>query len=191
MYFHESVYGAVPSENWLRHLRAPGFGGLAEPVVLPRVTGDVFRNTGASSSDNCCALCPITLGVGVNGTGANGMEIVYTVSGHRAGFEYDILRTQRHSIWERVAGAWSRLGGQPMGTGDDQSSRDECLRPVGNRIFVVDRPGFNRPFPAADGLIIQGPAGRASTATATDIVLRASFAEWVITRNKALGVDWK
>lgn len=169
------------------------------PVALafPRVAGVTFRNgDGATTSiNNCCLHCPIPLGVGIDlgsgPTASNGMELQLAINGHRAGFEYDITRTRRNSVWERRAGSWTRLQYFPMGTGDDRHDDDECLRLRGGRIFAIDTPGF-------PGVILPGPhdlqlhllSGAITHIDATDLVSRFSFAEWPIARNRAESIPW-
>ena len=167
--------------------------GLGEPSALPEVTDVKFRNSNGDSpnSNNCCAICGhIKLGVRQNATASNGMEMVFTLSGHRSGLEYDITRTLRASIWERAGGVWTRKLRLPMGTPDDKEHRDECLEPWNNKIFAVDIPGLKDPA---------GPVGRLQLPAAhipgipagvTDLVLRHSFAEWVIVRSKSEGIPW-
>ena len=177
-------------------------------LPLPTVSAFTFRNTGLVDPENCCATCgdpPATggrtnLGVGLRGNGAvslaaaNGMELAFTISGHRPGMEYDITRTRRNSIWQRVGGVWTRLEPtNPMGTNDDHFATDECLR-LGrtNRIFAIDTPGWPlAALPAAAGTIFGGlnPAV-VSNVAATDLVFRLSFAEWVIARSQAEGIPW-
>lgn len=176
--------------------------GLGQPA-LPQITAFAFRNTGTVHAQNHCAICadpPATggrrnLGVGLRGNGAvnlraaNGMELSFTISGHRPGIEYDILRTRRNSLWVRSAGAWTRIDAAPMGTWDDNFRVDEWLTPRNGRIFAIDMPGWpGIPMPAPDGTDFLGDP--ALNDTATDIVLRASFAEWVNARSKADGIGW-
>jgi hypothetical protein len=166
------------------------------PATLPRVTKVVFNNLGTIDPDNCCALCWCAgcfqeLGVGVDGRARNRMEIQFTLAGHRRGIEYDILRTRRSSLWQRVGGAWSRLESDPMGTDDDRHNDDECLTPRGGRLFVRDTPGWDIALPAPHGTIFRGVSGVAHNVNATDVVSRDSFAEWVIARSKADGISWK
>ena len=177
---------------------AHSFGSIGQPqvlappaAVLPRVTGITMRTTGNSAAVNCCAICPVALGVGSGGMAANGIELRATIEGHRAGFEYDFVRTRRNSMWERRAGAWAELEFQPMGQHDDHHDADECLRIRGKRIYVVDRPGWHIATPIAAGTVLRGVAGGTAHADATDIVLRLSFAEWVIARHKGDGIPWK
>jgi hypothetical protein len=125
------------------------------------------------------------------------MELAFTISGDRPGFEYDIVRTRRNALWERRRGVWARLGANPMGTRDDHHDGDECLKPSnanGQRIFAVDTPGWvNIQLPAADGATFGSELfGRrvATHADATEIVSRFSFAEWVIARNQTERVPW-
>jgi hypothetical protein len=174
--------------------------GEPAPVVvpaLPRITGFDFRNGNgaATGADNRCRRCPINLGVGVNfgagQTACNGMELRFTIAGHRAGFEYDITRTRRNSFWQRVAAGWQRLQSVPMGTNDDHHDDDESLTPVNNHIFAIDTPGFpNVQLPAANGLRLQLLNGAITAAAATQLVQRASFAEWVIVRDRGAGIPW-
>jgi hypothetical protein len=120
------------------------------------------------------------------------MELAFTISGHRPGIEYDIVRTRRSSFWERVGGVWRRLESDPMGTNDDHFDVDECLRPrKRNRIFAEDRPGWpGIALPALAAQRFAGITGVLPDAAATDLVARDSFAEWVIVRSKAEGIPW-
>ncbi|MGH7750957.1 MAG: hypothetical protein ACREQ5_40250, partial [Candidatus Dormibacteria bacterium] len=135
---------------------------------------------------------PVALGVGRDGTASNGMELRFTLEGHRPGMEYDITRTRRDSLWQRRAGVWIGLGSNPMGTNDDHHDDDECLSPQeGKFIFVMDTPGWR-------DLALPSPArplktlypGVKTAADAQDIVRRLSFAEWVIARNRGEGIPW-
>ncbi len=183
--------------------QSPGLGQNS----LPRVTAFKFRNTGVVDPENCCGACTrlpatggrLNLGVGLRGTGAvplraaNGMELSFTIAGHRPGLEYDIVRTLRYSFWERVGGAWRRLESDPMGTHDDATDHDECLRPSNsNRIFVEDRPGWpGISLPAAAAQRFPGiKNGVSADAAATELVCRLSFAEWVIARSRIEGIPW-
>lgn len=164
--------------------------------VVPCVTVVRFRNAGGTDPDNCCTICPVNLGVGVDRgagpTASNGMELRFTLRGHAAGFEYDITRTRRISIFQRVGGAWARLRHDPSGTGDDTlGNHDECLTPTaGGRIFAEDRPGWNQVLPLPPGTILLADGGVPTDPAASDIVLRASFVEWVITRNSGAAIGW-
>jgi hypothetical protein len=183
--------------------------GLGQPLPLPRVVAFRFHNTGLVDADNCCAVCTtqtpatggrLNLGVGLRGNGAvnrraaNGMELSFTISGHRAGLAYDIVRTRRNSFFERRGGVWTRLGAAPMGTADDRHDDEECLRPRTARIFAVDRPGWRTiALPAAPTTIFRSRlyGGLVTThADATDVVSRFSFAEWVQARSQTEGVPW-
>lgn len=158
---------------------------------LPKIVGIRFNNTGTTHPDNCCAICPENLGVGIRGTGLNGMELQFTITGHRSGTWYDVIRTRRNSLWERVTGRWNRIETQPMGTFDDRHNDDECLRVRRSRIFVIDTPGFNFSLPRSTSTPITGFTGARSNPAATDLVLRLSFAEWVIAKHRAEGIPWK
>ena len=168
--------------------------GLGEPTPsLPDVTLVQFRNGNGDTpnSDNCCAICSgLRLGVRQNATASNGMEMTFTLSGHRIGLEYDITRTVRASIWQRTAGVWARKLRLPMGTPDDQKDSDECLKPTHNRIFVVDVPGLKHSSGPLERLPLPAASIPGIPASATDLVLRHSFAEWVIARSKAEGIPW-
>jgi len=188
----------------------PSYGHLG-PVglPLPRVTAERFHNAGTVDPENCCPSCtrlPTThgranLGVGLRGEGsvslraANGMEWAFTISGHRPGIDYDILRRSRHSLWERVGGVWRNLENQVRD--DDREEDDECLRlSRTNRIFVMDRPGWSpAAVPTAVKDFFFGFTHTAanpvrSDPSATELVLRGSFAEWVQARSKAEGIPW-
>jgi|KBSMisStandDraft_5_1062788.scaffolds.fasta_scaffold545143_1 hypothetical protein len=175
---------------------------LGEPApvavpALPRITGFDFRNKNGASTDpeNRCRWCPIELGVspnlGAGKTACNAMELRFTLAGHRAGLEYDITRTWRNSVWQRVDGNWQRLQLVPMGTGDDAVDHDEQLTPVNNHIFSADTPGFpDIRLPAPHGLRMRLRNGVITDVDATEIVQRASYAEWVIVRDKSAGLPW-
>lgn len=146
-----------------------------------------FNNAGAPSPANCAPAAPATLGVDGPNAGANGMEMVFQINGAiPAGTEFDITRTKATGTWQRDAGAWSRLGGDPAGTNDDHHDDDECLTPVGGRLFVIDTPGMPRINPRG----VHFPDGTMISATAAAAVRKHSFAEWVIARNRRLGIDW-
>ncbi|NIM16379.1 MAG: DUF4157 domain-containing protein [Candidatus Aminicenantes bacterium] len=145
-----------------------------------------FNNTGTTDADNCCAICPVNLGVGVAGGARNGMELEYTISGTiPAGTEFDITRTIRGADWQQDGGAWARINTIPAGTGDDHHNDDECLIPNRRRIFVEDRPGMPAMNPRGTGL-----NGVSVSATATAYVGKLNFFEWVIARNRRLGIGW-
>ena len=187
--------------------QSPGLGA----ALLPHVTEVRFRNTGTVDPENCCATCTrmpatagrVNLGVGLRGTGdvplraANGMEWAFTISGHRRGIEYDTLRRARHSLWERVGGVWRNL--ENWVRDDDTNDDDECQRlSRSKRIFVMDRPGWPLPAAAVPAAATQRFRGFTHTPAhpvlsdpaATELVLRASFAEWVQARSKTEGISW-
>jgi subtilisin family serine protease len=169
--------------------------GLEQALTLPTVTAFRFRNTGRTDPDNCCANCPAGLGVGEGGRAWCRMELRFTISGHRPGIDYEITRTRRDSLWQRVSGTWQRIGSSPMGTKDDtKGDYDECLVLRSGHIFVKDSPGFPglvlpAPGQALNAEDFYGP-GAVTSAAADDVVLRASFAEWVIARSRGEGVPW-
>lgn len=181
---------------YLRIAESParGLHGIGQPPALPRVSAIRFRSANGTTSDplNCCARCPIALGVGQSGTASNGMELRFTIEGHRPGIEYDITRTRRNSVWQRRGGAWTCLSANLMGTRDDHGDDDECLSPrEGRFIFAMDRPGWRElALPAPAQPLGAGPGGIATAADAQDVVLRASFAEWVIARSRGEGIAW-
>lgn len=164
---------------------APGPAATLGGLTSTRVA---FNNTGATDAANCAAALPGALGIDGPHAGANGMEMIFRLTGTiPAGTEFDILRTKATGTWERsAAGAWSRLGGDPAGTSDDRHNDDECLTPVGGRIFVVDTPGMGSLNPRGMAF----PDGTTVPATATAAVRKHSFAEWVIARNRTHGIDW-
>jgi hypothetical protein len=193
MYFHES---------------SPVRPGLGDPpVALPKVVKVTFRAEKGTETDpeNCCKACisfgpgehgtgitripvrtRLSLGVGRSGTASNGMELQFTLRGHRAGVKYDIDRKRRHSIWQRRGGLWTKLDLSASEVGDDHRNDDECLEPAKERIFSFDAPGY--PFtalPKPDGMRWPTSNSRVSSdADATDVVFRATFAEWVVARNQ-------
>jgi hypothetical protein len=168
---------------------APAAGAAAPALGDLRAVRERFKASGTFDPANCATARPTALGVGVGGNAINGMELTYRLEGTiPAGTDFDITRTVTDTEWERDAGgAWHRLFHTPAGTGDDRHNADECLRPSPtHRIFVTDGPGLH-------GLDPTGAAvapGVAVAATATAFVVKLSFAEWVIARNRSLGVGW-
>jgi hypothetical protein len=174
-------------------------GPLYLPEIWPSIESVVFENKGRTHRDNCAVVCRKTpdsrcdLGVGVNKTGACSMELQFTIAGHEPGFEYDIKRTRRNSLWERREnGVWTRLEFVPSGTPDDHDNDDECRTPTNNRIFVVDRVGFahtelpaprTHRFTTADDVYTQPDA--------LEVVFRASFEEWVLAQKIGETAPWK
>jgi hypothetical protein len=160
----------------------PSLGGLTATRVA-------FNNAGAPDANNCAVNLPAALGVDGPAQGENGMEMIFRINGAiPPGTEFDITRTVADGLWQQDGGAWTRLGGLPAGTNDDRHDQDECLSPVGGRIFVIDTPGVGGSLNLA-GVAIPG-AGNVS-ATATAAVWKLSFAEWVIARNRGLGIGWQ
>jgi hypothetical protein len=163
---------------------------------MPRVTAFRFSAADgtATDPDDCCSVCPVSLGVGQGGTASHGMELRFTLEGHRPGMEYDITRTRRDSLWQRRAGAWASLGSNPMGTNDDHHDGDECLSPrAGTYIFAIDRPGWRTVTLPSAGVVLGGGTlwpGVVVAADAQDVVARYSFAEWVIARHRGEGIPW-
>lgn len=171
----------------------PAGGGGGASATMPRAALEEFRTSGNTDPDNCCAFCPISLGVGRGGSASNGMEMRFRIDGPRAGVGYDILRTRATSFWERGhAGAtdWTMLESEPMGTNDDHTSNDECLIPHRSKIFSIDAPGDTRPTPIAGGSI-RGMKGTASHADATELVAKFNFAEWVNAKDFSAGTNWQ
>lgn len=134
-----------------------------------------FRNSGTTSDDNCCALCPVDLGEDVRPTRGyhNGMELKAFIRDHEAGASYDIKRTKHRKVSERVGGTWNKISEAGPDADDDSSNRDECLTPqsrpplVDDYIYSEDRPGRRtRASPESD------PA-------ATDVAYIANFTEFV------------
>jgi hypothetical protein len=162
-------------------------GGAAATLAGLTARRTAFSNTGTTNADNCCATCPSNLGVGVAGGAQNGMELEYTISGTiPGGTEFDITRTVTKSNWQQVGGTWSRIEHLPAGTKDDYHDDDECLIPNRRRIFVVDSPGMPSMNPR--GVRLLGGATVSNSATA--FVGKMSFWEWVIARNRRLGIGW-
>ncbi len=179
---------------------APGrFSQVVAPPALPTITKFEFVTAGTTHPDNCSPFGPITLGVGrrigapLRPTASNGVEMRFTVAGYRKGVDLEITRTRRDSVWQQRAGAWTMLDSHPMGTGDDpRPDGDECRVPHNGRIFVIDAPGYPfLPLPVADGhrWPTFNPAVSAD-ADADNVVIRFSFAEWVMARDQANGIPW-
>jgi hypothetical protein len=163
---------------------APAPGGLAGLTA----TRDAFNNSGAPDPNDCAALKPAALGVDGPAVGQNGMEMIFRIHGPiPPGTEFDITRTKATGVWQEDGGVWSRLGGWPAGTSDDHTDDDECLTPAARRIFVVDTPG---PPGTLDPTTVAFPNAAAVSATVTALVWKLSFAEWVIARNRPLGIGW-
>ena len=172
-----------------------GAGGAA-PAVAPAgaalgltATRIAFGNSGAPDADDCAIVKPAALGVGAPGPAENGMEMTFRINGAiPPGTEFDILRTRVGTDWQRdAASVWSVLERQPAGTNDDQTNDDECLTPKSGRLFVVDTPGMPRLDPR--GITLLG--GSTVSPTATGFVMKFSFAEWVIARNRPMGINWE
>ena len=175
-----------------------GMAGAGQVPTPPSVVEVVFRNKGTVHPDNCCSQCEtrdpktgkivrIPLGVGVFGTGKNAIELQFKLSGHRPNVEYDIKRLKRKSTWERVSGTWNRLELLQNYTPDDSTDADECLIPKNNSIFSMDAPGLPVLLPRSHGMTVAVSGGLSSSVHATDIVMRWSFTEFVLAREKKQG----
>jgi hypothetical protein len=116
------------------------------------------------------------------------MEIIFRIHGAiPPGTEFEITRTKATRAWQQDAGAWLRMGGWPSGTSDDHYDGDECQTPAAGRIFAVDAPG---PDGTLDPTTVAFPSVGPVSATATAFVWKLTFAEWVIARNRPLGIAW-
>jgi hypothetical protein len=168
----------------------PGAGAAApaSPLAGLKAIRERFKTAGAFDPQNCATATPAALGVGIGGNAVNGMEMTYRLDGAiPPGTDLDITRTVTDTEWQLDAGVWSRLAHTPAGTSDDRHNADECLTPSPTkRIFVSDGPGFGGLNPR--GVVVT--PGVAVSATATAFVVKLSFAEWVIARNRGLGVGW-
>src|SRR5437870_4603658 len=190
-------------------LRSPGqpLDAVTRALMEPRFGHDFSRvrvHTGARAAESASAVNALAYTVGrdvvfgaaqkpaaldVDGpaVGQNGMEMIFRIHGAiPAGTEFDITRTKATGVWQQDAGVWLRLGGWPSGTSDDHHDDDECLTPVAGRIFVVDTPG---PEGTLDGTGAYPGAGSV-VPRATASVWKLTFAEWVIARDRPLGIDW-
>jgi hypothetical protein len=178
-----------------------GVAGIGQEPTLPGVIKMVFRNKGRVHRDNCCSQCEtqdpktgtnvrIPLGVGVFGTGKNAIELQFKLSGHHPNVEYDIKRLKRKSTWERVGGTWNRLELLPTYVPDDSTDVDECLIPKNDSLFSMDAPGFPLLLPRSHGMTVAVSGGISSSVHATDIVMRWSFTEFVLARDKKQGLPY-
>jgi hypothetical protein len=191
----EQAAEALANGQSFRPERATGLAIQRQPVVAPAPTlagltakRTAFNNSGAPDADNCAISQPAALGVDGPAVGQNGMEMIFRIDGAiPAGTEFEITRTKATGIWQEDAGAWSRLGGWPSGTSDDHHDQDECLTPVARRVFVVDTPG---PDGTLDPTTVGFPNAKPVAATATSLVWKLAFAEWVIARDRRLGIGW-
>lgn len=172
-----------------------GVAGVGEASPLPSVVKMDFHNKGHVHPDNRCAQCDaphpatqkqvrVPLGPGVFGSGKNAAELQFKLSGHRSGIEYDIKRVKRRSTWERVGGAWKRLELLQGYTPDDSGDGDEWLTPTNDSIFSMDAPGPRVLLPQSHGMTVTLSGGVSSSVDATDIVVRGSFVEFVLARDK-------
>lgn len=157
----------------------------------PEATLAAFRNAGATSAENCCAVCPRDLGVSPGGQALNGMEMRIEITNPCPGTEYDVTRVRESWVWHRLGGAWTELEHEGPGVNDDHHDDDECLRlRRGRFLYVIDRPGWTVALPAAVGTRWPGNIGVLSDAAATDVVAQDTFAEWVIYRHRGHGIPW-
>jgi hypothetical protein len=162
----------------------------AAPAFSLTATRVAFNTAGAPDPANCAVVAPTmpALGASLGGRALNAMEMVFRINGTiPRGTEFEITRTVTDVSWERdAAGNWRRILVTPAGTGDDRTDNDECHPPDARRIFVLDEPGFGGLD--ARGLDIGGGVHVAADATA--FAIKLNFFEWVIARNRSLGIDW-
>src|SRR5690606_19340608 len=89
------------------HRQAPPAPAPAPAATLSGLTArrEAFNNTGAPHADNCATLLPAGLGVDGPGTGLNGMELIFRISGTiPPGTEFEITRTVADGLWQQVGG---------------------------------------------------------------------------------------
>jgi hypothetical protein len=186
----EAGSGGQSGPSILQRQGAGGGGAAAPPPSFDlKAIRVAFNTSGAVDAQNCAAVKAVALGVSAGGSASNGMELIYRIDGAiPAGTEFDILRTRTDTFWQRVGAAWTQIHHDGPGTNDDHTNDDECLTPTASkRIFSNDQPGI-RGGRDPRGLDVFGDH---VSAAATAFVAKFSFAEWVIARNRSLGVDFK
>lgn len=140
---------------------------------LPSVEVGNFRNSGKTSMENKCPLCPQDLGV-LAGQAHNAMELRGTISGHVPGAEYDFRRRlEGRYFLVGSDGAWWSFNEGPKS--DDAANDDESLTPINGHIYVIDRPGNLDPQQPTD--------------SGTGWVQKLNMYEWVEVRLGSSG-DW-
>ena len=146
---HELTHTLQQSHAQQVQRDAPPGGGTTP--TTPSVTAWSVRNSGATQRDNCCAVCPVDLGVDIQSPNyKNGIELKATLRNHSSGFSYDIKRTKEANYWRRngASDPWGSIASwnKPAGSDDDSHDSDECLAPVADgsnhKIYAEDRPGF-------------------------------------------------
>lgn len=158
----------------------------------PVATLNEFRNADGSntSRENCCAVCPVPLGVGAGGQARHGMEMRIEIT-NPCPAAYEITRVREDWLWERVGGVWRELQHQGPGERDDHHDYDEChTLQRGRFLYVIDIPGFPVALPAPTAWRFRGMSGVVTDPAATEVVAQYNFAEWVMFRHRGHGIPW-
>lgn len=139
--------------NRVAGIYAPGMTlpSSREPSVFDWST----NNTGSTEGANCCAVCPVNLGVDCDSPNfKNGIELVASIRDHDPAYAYDVKRTKEAKYHRSqnlplgIRGPWQTVSSmnKPAGTSDDARNTDECLipQPDGSvhKVYSEDRPGF-------------------------------------------------
>ncbi|HEY5751984.1 MAG TPA: OmpA family protein [Chthoniobacterales bacterium] len=130
--------------------------GMAPPTSRePSVFRWLSNNSGSTDPTNCCAICPVNLGVDCDPPNfRNGIEFAISIRDHDPSYSYDIKRTleakyhRTRDLPLGTSGPWETVSSwnKPAGTPDDGHDSDECLIPQASgsvhKVFSEDRPGF-------------------------------------------------
>jgi hypothetical protein len=172
-------------------------GGAAPCTPRPVATLNAFNNTGQTSPNNCCLMCPTTLGVSPDDQPYNAMEMEIKIDNHCSDSLYDIKRACEIAIYEQVqiGGDWQwRILVYSSLSRDDLGNRDECLTlQNGSFIYVMDWPGWHcdSSLPHPDGMTYKGFVNGIETdPDAEQVVLKANFYEYVKFKNDSHNIDW-
>jgi len=130
----------------------------------------------------CCRIagptgCPAHLGPSVAGDprNQNGVNVVFTIAGHRPAVEYGFVQTISSVSCDRASaaagGAWTEVDRDAPGTDDSPEPGATCTRPdAANEITMTDGPGF------------QTALGGATRPGVDEMSMRLNATDWVIAR---------
>jgi len=150
-YVPSSVEGRRLLAHELTHVMQQRQATLARVLFrMPSVADWDYKNTGRTSSDNCCSLCPMALGLDNSPSSgfSNGIEMTVFILDDDSSYTYDVKRWLHGKIWQNVGGVWTEIPGAAIGPNhmDDRHNDDECLTPQITvpflpYIYAIDSPG--------------------------------------------------
>lgn len=174
--------GGTTASSGLPAVSGTGAGGGPSPVAAPTLPSATFSRFVTAGGKLACCRPPVDcsphLGVAKasDPVALNGMNLFFTISGHRPTVEYGIVQAKHTILCTRSGKTWTKVGETGPGAQDSPSPGATCLLPDAHgEIGMADAPGMQVPL----GLPTAFPW------TGVDEIRSAlNLTDWVIARER-------